>query len=105
MTGYYKIAISLPLRAAESARRAVKEGRAASVSAYVASAIEEKSSNEDLIAMLDESLEKSGGPLTIAERNWARKALGLPLLKQRGKGGKVTTPVRTPRSPRKRRRA
>lgn len=70
MTRYEKIAVSLPARAAESARRAVKHGRAASVSAYIAAAIEEKSSREDLIAMLEEMLEETGGPPTAAETRW-----------------------------------
>lgn len=70
MTRYEKIAVSLPIRAAESARRAVREGRAPSVSAYIAEAIEQKSSREDLIAMFDEILETTGGPLTPAEQRW-----------------------------------
>lgn len=67
---YEKIAVSLSLRAAESARRAVKEGRSPSVSAYIASAVEEKSSREDLITMLDEMLDETGGPMTPAEQRW-----------------------------------
>jgi hypothetical protein len=77
MTGYQKIAVSLPWRAAESARRAVRQGRAASVSAYVAVAIEEKAKLDDLATLLDEMLAASGGPLTAAERQAADRALGI----------------------------
>jgi Arc/MetJ-type ribon-helix-helix transcriptional regulator len=77
MTAYQKIAVSLPPRAAENARRAVRDGRAASVSAYVASAIEEKAKLEDLSALLDEMLAATGGPLTPAERRAADRALGI----------------------------
>ncbi len=41
-TGTEKIAVSLPKGLADRARRAVRQGRAASVSAYVAAALEEK---------------------------------------------------------------
>lgn len=60
----------MPSRAAESVRRAVKQGRAPSVSAYIVAAVEEKTSREDLIAMFDEMLEKTGGPITPAEQRW-----------------------------------
>jgi hypothetical protein len=51
MTSFEKIAVSLPLQAAESARRAVRRGRATSVSAYIAEAIEEKAKLDDLAAL------------------------------------------------------
>ena len=73
-----KIAVSLPARLAQRARRAVRQGRAASVSAYVASALEEKVKLDDLAAYLDEMLAESGGPLTAAERGAADRALGAP---------------------------
>jgi Arc/MetJ-type ribon-helix-helix transcriptional regulator len=77
MTQTAKIAISLPAALAERARRAVKKGRAPSVSAYVAAAIEEKTKLDDLAALIDEMLSESGGPLTVAERRAADHALGL----------------------------
>ena len=83
MTSYEKIAVSLPTRAAESARRAVRRGRAPSVSAYVAAAIEEKAKNDDLSAFLDEMLAETGGPLTAAEKRAADRALGLPKSRKR----------------------
>lgn len=72
-----KIAISLPKGTAQRARRAVRQGRASSVSAYVASAIEEKAKLDDLSELLDEMLVESGGPLTAAERRAADRELGI----------------------------
>ncbi len=83
MTGFEKIAVSLPRHAAESARRAVRQGRAESVSAYVAEAIEDKAKLDDLAALLDEMLAESGGPLTAAERRAADQALGIRASKPR----------------------
>jgi Arc/MetJ-type ribon-helix-helix transcriptional regulator len=71
-----KIAVSLPRGLAERARRAVRQGRATSVSAYVASALEEKSKLDDLSALLDDMLAESGGPLSAAERREADRTLG-----------------------------
>lgn len=75
-----KIAISLPYETLERARRAVKSGVAASVSAYIADAINEKASPTDFDEMLDEMLEKTGGPMTEAEYEGACRDLGLPHL-------------------------
>jgi len=78
-----KIAISLPPRIAERARRAVRRGNAASVSAYVAAALEEKIKMDDLSALLSEMLAESGGPLTKAEQRVADRALGVPARKRK----------------------
>jgi Arc/MetJ-type ribon-helix-helix transcriptional regulator len=85
MTTTEKIAISLPKAVAQQARRAVRQGRAASVSAYVASALEEKAKLDDLATLLAEMLAESGGPLTAAERRAADRALGLPPKKARAR--------------------
>ncbi len=77
MTGIEKIAISLPSRLASRARHAVRQGRASSVSAYVASALEEKTKLDDLASLLDEMLAETGGPLTARERSAADRELGL----------------------------
>ena len=77
MTTTYKIAVSLPKHVADRARRAVQRGYAASVSAYVSAALEEKIKLDDLSALLDEMLGESGGPLTKAERRIADRALGV----------------------------
>ena len=83
MTVTEKIAVSLPRGLASRARRAVRQGRAASVSAYVASALEEKVKLDDLAALLDDMLAESGGPLNARERRAADRALGLPARKAR----------------------
>jgi Arc/MetJ-type ribon-helix-helix transcriptional regulator len=77
MTATAKLAISLPLALAESARRAVRRGKAASVSAYVAEALQQKVRDDDLAVLLDEMLAETGGPLTAAEWRRAERALGL----------------------------
>jgi Arc/MetJ-type ribon-helix-helix transcriptional regulator len=76
MTTMEKIAVSLPRPLAAQARRAVRQGRAASVSAYVASALDEKAKLDDLAALLDEMLAESGGPLSAAEVRAADRAIG-----------------------------
>lgn len=77
MTGMtkVKIAVSLPAELVEQAKRAVAEGRAASVSAYVAEALAEKSSEEDFDALLDQMLEETGGPPTPEEEAWVDSIL------------------------------
>jgi Arc/MetJ-type ribon-helix-helix transcriptional regulator len=84
MTTTAKLAISLPRRLAEGARRAVKRGRSSSVSAYIAAAVEEKTKMDDLAALLDEMLADSGGPLTAKERSAADAALGLRTRRRTG---------------------
>jgi Arc/MetJ-type ribon-helix-helix transcriptional regulator len=71
-----KIAVSLPAELVEQAHRAVAAGRAASVSGYVAMALEEKAKLDDLASLLDEMLAETGGPLTAKERRAADRALG-----------------------------
>ncbi len=71
-----KIAVSLPAELVDQAHRAVAEGRAPSVSAYVAKALEEKAKLDDLASLLDEMLAETGGPLTARERKAADRALG-----------------------------
>jgi Arc/MetJ-type ribon-helix-helix transcriptional regulator len=72
-----KIAVTLPPALVAQARRAVREGRADSVSAYVAAAMEEKARLDDLARLLDEMLAETGGPLTGRERRAADEALGV----------------------------
>ena len=71
-----KIAVSLPSELVDQAQRAVAEGRAPSVSAYVARAMEEKAKLDDLASLLNEMLGETGGPLTAGERKAADRALG-----------------------------
>jgi predicted phage gp36 major capsid-like protein len=77
MSGSEKIAVSLPGGLAEQARMAVRQGRAASVSAYVAAALAEKIKLDELSALLDEMLAETGGSLTPTERRAADRALGV----------------------------
>jgi antitoxin ParD1/3/4 len=72
-----KVAISLPREVLARARAAVRRGDAPSLSAYVSQAIEEKTSDDDLMKMLEEMLEETGGPPTPEEIHWADGVLGL----------------------------
>jgi Arc/MetJ-type ribon-helix-helix transcriptional regulator len=72
-----KIAVSLPPELVARTRRAVRRGRARSVSAYVAAALEDKVTLDELSAMLEEMLAETGGPLTATERRSADEALGI----------------------------
>ena len=72
-----KIAVTLPPALVTRAQDAVREGRAPSISAYVAAALEEKVKLDDLKAMLDEMLAETGGPLTDREHVAADAALGI----------------------------
>jgi len=80
-----KIAVSLPRGIADRVRRAVRQGRAASVSAYVAAALEEKAKLDELSTLLDEMLAESGGPLSVSERRAADRALGVSVKTARRK--------------------
>lgn len=71
-----KIAVSLPDDLVAAARQAVADGRAASVSAFVATAIEEHGRYEQLAVLLSEMAIEAGAP-TEEDRVWAREALGL----------------------------
>lgn len=75
MTRKEKIAVSLPAALVEAARRAVDEGRAANVSAYVAEALEQKSKSDDLLELLKE-MRAEIGPPTPGETKWADEVLG-----------------------------
>lgn len=71
-----KIAVSLPDEQVAAARRAVEEGRAPSVSAYIALALAEHTAYDDLAQLLAEMAAEAGPP-TEEDRDWARQALGL----------------------------
>ncbi len=72
-----KIAISVPADVLARARAEVARGRAPSLSAYVADALDQKAMLDELDAMLDAMLEESGGALREDEREQARSDLGL----------------------------
>ena len=71
-----KIAITLPEEQVAAARRAVAEGRAASVSGYISQALARRDADEDVAEMIAEIYAESGPP-TEEDRLWARRALGL----------------------------
>ncbi len=70
---YRKLAISVPSDLADALAGAVHTRRAASVSAYVAEAIEEKLERDRLQEALDEVWRDR--PMTEQEREWADKLL------------------------------
>ncbi|MGH8826667.1 MAG: ribbon-helix-helix domain-containing protein [Jiangellaceae bacterium] len=57
-----KIAVSLPQEQVAAAKRAVAEGRAASVSAYVSQALEKYDARSEMLRILDEWDEEYGPP-------------------------------------------
>jgi Arc/MetJ-type ribon-helix-helix transcriptional regulator len=67
-----KIAVSLPDDLVDAARAAVREGRASSVSAYVADAMREKSGRYTLADVLDQLDAELGPPGPEAEA-WAKR--------------------------------
>jgi Arc/MetJ-type ribon-helix-helix transcriptional regulator len=71
-----KIAVSLPDELVAAARQAVADGRAASVSAFVAEAISAQRRYDDLAQLLAE-MAGDAGPPTAEDRAWARDALCL----------------------------
>ena len=62
-----KVAVSLPIETFQRAKLAVRRGRAASLSGYVAAALEQKATFDELEQLLEEMLAESGGPMTRAE--------------------------------------
>jgi Arc/MetJ-type ribon-helix-helix transcriptional regulator len=72
-----KITVSLPDEAVAAAKRAVKEGRAASVSAYVAGALEQTYGNRRPLADLVAEMITEHGEPSAEDYEWARKALGV----------------------------
>ena len=71
MTPREKIAVTVPAELVSRAREAVKKGRAASVSAYITAALEERVKLDELDELLADMLVESGGPMTDEERAWA----------------------------------
>jgi Arc/MetJ-type ribon-helix-helix transcriptional regulator len=70
-----KIAITLPREVLDGARRAVRRGRAPSMSAYVSSALQERVKLDSLDDLLQEMLDATGGPPTAAEKRWADRTI------------------------------
>jgi len=71
-----KIAVSLPDHLVADARAAVQQGRADSLSAYVANAMRQHAQTETLAALLDD-LDTLHGPPGLDDFAWADRVLGL----------------------------
>jgi Arc/MetJ-type ribon-helix-helix transcriptional regulator len=71
-----KLAVSLPDELVEQARQAVREGRAASVSAYIADAMSQSARTRS-IARLVADMRAEDGPPDEEDYAWARRALGV----------------------------
>lgn len=71
-----KIAISLPEEQVALARRAVAEGRAASVSAYISQALARRDADEELADTIAGIYAETGQP-SAEDRLWARRVLGI----------------------------
>lgn len=78
-----KIAITVKRETLARAKKAVKEGRAASVSAFFEDAVEKRMTREEGIAWLDTLLQESGGPPTAAEQREVDRILGRVRRKKR----------------------
>ena len=71
-----RVTVTVRREILEKAERQVRKGRAASVSAWVDSAMEEKARREDLAALLAE-MKAAGGAAGAEDEAWARDVLGL----------------------------
>jgi len=71
-----KIAITLPEDQVATARQAVVEGRAASVSAFISQALARRDADEELAETIAEIYAETGQPAE-EDRLWARRVLGL----------------------------
>lgn len=70
-----KIAITLPREQLTQVQRAVRDGRADSVSGYIARAVAQQAREESLGALLAELTRQHGAPSRKAKA-WARRVLG-----------------------------
>ncbi|MBM6978484.1 MAG: toxin-antitoxin system antitoxin subunit [Actinomyces succiniciruminis] len=71
-----KIAVSLPDEQVSYIRRAVAQGRAASVSGYISAAVARTEREDGLTELLDD-LDRELGQVDDADLAWADRALGL----------------------------
>ncbi len=70
-----KIAVSLPDELVQAARQAVADGRATSVSAFVAAAMADRERIESLAALVADIIAEDGEP-SSEDYAWADRALG-----------------------------
>lgn len=73
-----KVAVSLPQETFRRAKRAVSSGRATSLSAYVTAALDQKATFDELDDLLNDMLEETGGPMTLAERQRVDRSIRGP---------------------------
>lgn len=71
-----KLAVSLPDELAEQARQAVREGRAPSVSAYIADALAQSARTRSITRLVADMRAEDGQP-SEEDYAWARRALGV----------------------------
>jgi Arc/MetJ-type ribon-helix-helix transcriptional regulator len=71
-----KLAVSLPDELAQQARQAVRDGRAASVSAYIADAMTHAERVRSISALVADMRAEDGEP-SEEDYAWARRALGV----------------------------
>lgn len=80
-----KIAITVSRETLARAKKAVKAGDAASVSAFFEEAVQKRYTREEAVAWLDQLIEESGGPLTPAEQREVDQALKRPRRRKRSR--------------------
>ncbi|MDO5082903.1 ribbon-helix-helix domain-containing protein [Arachnia propionica] len=71
-----KIAVSLPDEQVEMIQRAVRQGRAASVSGFISQAVA-RADREDSLRLLLEELDRDLGAVSAEDLAWADRELGL----------------------------
>jgi hypothetical protein len=71
-----RVTVTIRPQVLAAAEEEVASGRAASLSAWVDQAMEEKARREDLAGLLAE-MQAENGPASEQEDAWARRALGL----------------------------
>jgi hypothetical protein len=69
-----KIAITLPAEQLAGVHRAIRAGRADSVSGYIARALAEHERRESLRTLVDDLIAEHGAP-TQQEKQWAKRVL------------------------------
>lgn len=69
-----KVALSIPVEVLRSAKKEVAAGRAKSLSAFVAEAVDEKVRRGELTAILD-AMDAEHGKPTKADTAWAKRVL------------------------------
>lgn len=69
-----KIAVTVPEQVLKRARAQVRAGKAKTLSSLVSAAVEEKVARDELADIL-EALDAAHGPLSKADKAWAKRVL------------------------------